>query len=317
MLKKFIFGLGMAIAAMTVGAQSIVVPEQLQGKTVTVIIPYAPGADTDNTQRFMGEQAKKLTGLNFVFVNKAGANTVIGSNEAAARPADGLTLFGGDSSTHVFNPALNVTNHTDPKLLTPVSVFAITPQAFYTGAKSNVNSLKDLITHGKNNANVNYGCSATHSCFYQSVFFKSLGINTTQINYKTAPETVIAAAIGDILVFTSSVASMLPHVQSGRLKPVAIGWHEPLPVWPDTRPVADVIKGFRAVNFQMISVPAGTPSNIIDFWNNLYRTIATMPETVARFQQIHSINTQYTVKQSEQFLAKELAYIKQLNETNK
>ena len=72
MLKKLIFGLSMAVGALTINAQSIAVPEQLQGKTITVIIPYAPGGDTDNTQRFMGEQAKKLTGLNFVYVNKAG-----------------------------------------------------------------------------------------------------------------------------------------------------------------------------------------------------------------------------------------------------
>lgn len=314
MFKKLFVCVVTTMTIFAANAQTITVPEQLRGKTVTVIIPYAPGGDTDATQRFMGEQAKKLTGLNFVYINKAGANTVIGSNEAAARPADGLTLFGGDSSTHVFNPALNVTNHTDPKLLTPVSVFSITPQAFYTGANSAINGIKDLVNFVKVNANTNYGCSATHSCLYQSVFFKSIGANTNQINYKTAPETVIAAVQGDILVFTASVSGMLPHVQAGRLKPVAVGWHEPLPVWPDTRPVADVVKGFRAVNFQMISVPAGTSSNIIDFWNLVYRTIATMPEVQARFQQLHAINTQYTVKQSEQFLSKEFAYIKQIAE---
>jgi len=318
MLKKLIFGLCAATITLMTNAQSIVVPEQLRGKTVTVIIPYAPGADTDNTQRFMGEQAKKLTGLNFVYLNKAGANTVIGSNEAASRPADGLTLFGGDSSSHVFNPALGVTNHTDPKLLQPISVFSITPQVFYSGANGPINTVQDLVTYAKTNTMTNYGCSATHSCLYQSVFFRTIGAsNVNQINYKTAPETVIAAVQGDILVLTSSVSSMMPHVQAGRLKPISVGWHEPISVWPEVRPVADVIKGFRAINFQMISTPAGTPAHIVEFWNNLYRTIANSPEAQTRFQQIHAINTMYTIKQSEQFLAKELAYIKQLSETVK
>lgn len=308
----------MAVAALSINAQSIVVPEQLRGKTVTIIIPYAPGGDTDNTQRFMGEQAKKLTGLNFVYINKAGANTIIGSNEAASRPADGLTLFGGDSSTHVFNPALNVPNHTDPKLLTPVSVFSITPQVFYTSANNSINTIKDLVTAVKNKTPINYGCSATHSCFYQTMFFKPIDSgNVNQINYKTAPETVIATVQGDIAVFTSSVSSMMPHVQSGKLRPIGIGWHEPMSVWPEVRPVADVVKGFRAINFQIISTPVGTPPQIIEFWNSVYRTIASSPEAQARFQQIYAINTMYTLKQTEQFLAKEFAYIKQLSDQNK
>ena len=318
MLKKLIFGLSMAVGALTINAQSIAVPEQLQGKTITVIIPYTPGGDTDNTQRFMGEQAKKLTGLNFVYVNKAGANTIIGSNEAVSRPADGLTLLGGDSSTHVFNPALGVPNHTDPKLLQPISVFSITPQAFYSAANGPINTVKDLVTYVKANPKTNYGCSATHSCLYQSVLYQTVGAGSiAQINYKTAPETVIATVKGDILVFTASVSAMIPHVQAGRLKPIGIGWHEPMSIWPDIRPIADVMKGFRAINFQVISVPTGTPTHIIEFWNNVYRTIANSPEVQTRFQQSYAINTMYTVKQSEQFLAKEFAYIKQLSEAVK
>ena len=88
-------------------------------------------------------------------------------------------------------------------------------------------------------------------------------------------------------------------------------------IWPDVRPIADVMKGFRAINFQMISVPTGTPTHIIEFWNNVYRTIANSPEVQTRFQQSYAINTMYTVKQSEQFLAKEFAYIKQLSEAVK
>jgi tripartite-type tricarboxylate transporter receptor subunit TctC len=313
MLKKFIFGASIAIAALTTNAQSITVPEQLRGKTVTVIIPYAPGGDTDATQRFMGEQAKKLTGLNFVFINRPGANTVIGSNEAATKPADGLTLFGGDSSTHVFNPALDVANHTDPKLLQPISVFSITPQAFFSGANSPIKDLKDLVAYARANPKTNFGCSATHACLYQTVFYNTVGAeHVNQVNYKTAPETIIAAAQGDILTFTASVSSIMPHVQSGRLKAVAVGWHETVPGWPDVRPVSDVIKGFRAINFQMISTPAGTPRDIVEFWNTVYRTIAATPEVQARFQQLFAINTLYTVKQTEQFLTTELAYIRQL-----
>lgn len=313
MLKKLIFGLCAATITILTSAQSINVPEQLRGKTVTLIMPYAPGGDTDAIQRFMGEQAKKLTGLNFVYVNKAGAGTILGSNEAASRPADGLTLFGGDNSTHVFNPAIGLTNYTDPKLLQPVSVFGITPQFVYVADSSPINSVKDLIAHTKANPLINYGCSATQACLYQTVIFNSIGADrANQINYKTVTETVISVINGDIVMFMAGATAGSAHVQSGKIKPIGVGWSETLSVYPKARPISDALSQFRAVNLQMISVPAGTPAAIVEFWNTVYRTVAQLPEVKERFGTLSIINTGYTVQQSEQILAKELAHVQKL-----
>lgn len=313
MFKKLIFGLYIATISLLTNAQSITVPEQLQGKTITLIMPYAPGGDTDAIQRFVGEQARKLTGLNFVYVNKAGAGTILGSNEAALRPADGLTLFGGDNSTHVFNPAIGLANYTNPKLLQPVSVFGITPQFVYVADSSPINSIKDLIAYANANPLINYGCSATQACLYQTVIFNSIGANqAAQINYKTVTETVIGVINGDIVMFMAGATAGSAHVQSGKLKPIAVGWSEPLSVYPKARPVSDALSQFRAVNLQMISVPAGTPTAIVEFWNTVYRTLAQLPEVKERFSALSIINTGYTVQQSEQIIARELAHVHKL-----
>lgn len=313
MLKKLVFAMCAVTISMLTNAQSISVPEQLRGKTVTLIMPYAPGGDTDAIQRFMGEQAKKLTGLNFVYVNKAGAGTILGSNEAASRPADGLTLFGGDNSTHVFNPAIALANHTDPKLLQPVSVFGITPQFVYVADNSPINSVKDLIAYTKANPKVNYGCSATQACLYQSVLFNGIGADqANQINYKTVTETVISVVNGDIVMFMAGATAGSAHVQSGKIKPVGVGWNETLGVYPKAKPISETLAQFRAVNLQMISVPAGTPATIVEFWNLVYRSIAQLPEVKERFGSLSIINTGFSVQQSEQILAKELAHVQRL-----
>jgi len=301
------------IALMT-NAQPLAVPDQIKNKTVTVLIPYLPGGDSDSLHRFMGEQVKKLTGINVVYINKAGAGTILGSNEAASRPADGLTLYGSDGSTHVFNPAIGLANHTDPKLLQPVSVFALTPQFMYVTANSPINSVKDLVAYIKANPKSNFGCNGTQVCLYQKAFFNSIGADkVNDINFKSAGEVVISLVQGDIVTFTSGATTGLPHVQSGKIKPIGIGWHETLSIYPSAQPISDIVPQFRATNLQMISVPTGTPKHIIEFWNTVYRTAAQLPEVKERFNNLSIINTGYTVQQSEQFLTKELARITKLH----
>ena len=315
MLKKIFFGLCATMISLMTNAQTLDVPDQLRGKTVTILIPYNPGGDSDALHRFMGEQVKKLTGINIVYINKAGAGTIIGSNEAASRPADGLTLFGSDGSTHVFNPAMGLANHTDPKLLQPVSVFALTPQFMYVAANSPINSVKDLVAYTKANPKINFGCNGTQVCLYQKVFFHAIGADkVNDINFKSPGEVIISLVQGDIVTFTSGATTGFVHVQSGKIKPIGVGWSETLSIYPTARPISDSVPQFRAINLQMISVPAGTPKHIIEFWNNAYRTAAQLPEVKERFNTMSIINTGYTVQQTEQFLTKELAHIKKLKE---
>jgi hypothetical protein len=204
-------------------AQTLEVPDQIKNKNVTILIPYLPGGDSDALHRFMGEQVKKLTGINIVYINKAGAGTIIGSNEAASRPADGLTLYGSDGSTHVFNPAMGIANHTDPKLLQPVSVFALTPQFMYVAANSSINSVKDLVAYIKANPKSNFGCNGTQVCLYQKAFFNSIGADkVNDINFKSSGEVIISLVQGDIVTFTSGATTGFVHVQSGKIKPIGV-----------------------------------------------------------------------------------------------
>jgi tripartite-type tricarboxylate transporter receptor subunit TctC len=305
MFKKLLFGVLISSIAALSFAQTVTVPPELQGKTITMVIPYAPGGDTDNIQRFMAEQARKLTGLNIVYLNRPGANTIVGAKEAASREPNGLTLFGSDGSTHFINPAINYPNHVNPALLDPISVFAITPQYIYVAGNSPLNSAKDLQEYARKNPIMNYGCSAQQACVYQAALYESLGIRPNQVMFKTAGEQLVSVTQGDIVHFMAGASTGYPHVQSGRLKAIAVGWDNPLEVFPSATPINQVLPNFRAVNLQMISTPTGTPKHIIDFWNAVYREIAKTPEVRDNFKTLSVINTGATVKQSEQLIQAE------------
>jgi len=312
MFKKLLAGVLISSATVFCFAQQLVIPSEIRGKTVTMVIPYAPGGDTDNIQRFMAEQVRKLTGIDIVYINKPGANTIIGAREAAGREPNGLTLFGSDGSTHFINPAIDVPNHVDPALLTPISVFAITPQYVYVAGNSPINSAKDLQEYAKKNPQINYGCSAQQACVYQAALYESLGIRPNQVMFKTAGEQLVSIAQGDIVHFMAGASTGHPHVQSGRLKAIAVGWDHSLEVFPTAVPINQVLPKFRAVNIQMISAPAGTPKHIVEFWNAVYREIAKTAEVKENFKTLSVINTGATVQQSELLIRTEFTRISRL-----
>lgn len=313
MFIKFITGFLIALStSISMAAQLIIVPTELAGKTITIIMPFAPGGDTDNIQRFVAEQARKLTGLNIVYQNKAGANTIIGARDAASKDPNGLTLFGSDGSTHFINPAINLPNHVDPKLLTPVSVFAITPQFIYVNAKSPINNIKDLIAYAKENPQLNYGCSAQQACVYQAALYELLGITANQIMFKTALDQLVSVVQNDIVHYMAGASTGFAHVQSGKTKAIAVGWDHSLPVFPTAGPVNAILHNYRAVNIQMISVPVGTPKHIIEFWNKVYVEIAKTHEVQEFLSRLSVINTGFNVAQSEKIIHDEFNRIVKL-----
>lgn len=312
MFKKLLSSILAVLSTSVCLAQPLTVPAELRGKTITMVIPYAPGGDTDNIQRFMAEQARKLTGLDIVYVNKPGANTIIGAKEAAGREPNGLTLFGSDGSTHFINPAIDYPNHVDPALLEPISVFAITPQYVYVAGNSPLNNAKDLQEYARKTPLMNYGCSAQQACVYQAALYESLGIRPNQVMFKTAGEQLVSVAQGDIVHFMAGASTGYPHVQGGRLKAIAVGWDHSLEVFPGATPINQVLPKFRAVNIQMISAPAGTPKHIIEFWNAVYREIAKTAEVQNNFKTLSVINTGANVKQSQQLIHAEYVRISKL-----
>lgn len=315
-MSRFIACLLSIIMAKAVAAQpTIVPPKELAGKTIEIIIPYAPGGDTDATQRFIGDQVSKLTGLNIVYLNRPGGNTIIGAAEAAKSRSDGTVLFAHDNSLFVTNAALEVPNFVDPQQFDPAVVFSITPQFFYVNARSNIHSIDDLIAEARNNPKFNYGCSFTHGCLALSWFFSAAGLsNVQQVNFKSVPQVTVALEIGDVHVFPGGAGAGISAVQSGRVRALAVGWKNSLAVFPDAKPLSSRIPNFKAYNIQMVSLPAGAPAHILEFWNRVYRASAQSSETQRRFQDLSVITIDMDVPQTKKFLQQEYQDMRNIRE---
>lgn len=287
-------------------AQNLEPPVELQGKPVKIIIPYAPGGDTDAIQRFMAEQVSKLTGINFIYLNQPGANTIVGANAAAKADQDGLTLFGSDNALFVTNPALQIPNHVDPAKFTALAVFAATPQFFYVSSKHGINNLNDLINAAKTNPKFNYACTSTLNCLIKTYFFQELGTTyPNAVRFTAVNQAIIALHQNDVSVISAGSTTGLPHVKSGNMKAIAIAWNKPLDVYPSATPISSVVPNFIFSNLQMVSMPAGASAQIKDFWNRAYREATKTVESQKKYAENSTIAFDMNLLQTDDFLKRE------------
>lgn len=286
MIKKILAALASGLIATGAMASTSVppIPKELEGKTIRVIICRAVGAQTDITQRFMLEQATRLTGLKFVPLNIPGAQGLLASKEVAESPADGLTLFAGDNTIHVVNPVLPPPGYVDVEQIPVIAIHAFSPQFFYVSAKSDIHNLKDLINAAKKNPKFNAGHPTIHSMLIQSEFFGKNGAEVNFVPYTKATEMPIQIDIGDLNTFLSSGGDNKPMVEKGVLRAVGTSWDRPLSIYPNARPISDYLPGFKSSQQQLIAIHRDTPQHIKEYFNTVFRLAGQTAESRARWE---------------------------------
>jgi tripartite-type tricarboxylate transporter receptor subunit TctC len=309
MLKKILLTAIFAVTTM-VQSQTLEVPPELQGQTIKLVLGIAPGGDTDINQRAIAQQIEKITGLKIAVINRPGAETKIGAESVLKAPADGLTLFGSGNETFVSNPALDLPTKVDVNQYQLVSVFTLTPQVFYISTTGNIKTVEDLVNEARTNPKFNIGCSYPMACLYLSAFFDSQGLRPARIPYKNLVDVMTGMVQGDIQITMASPAAGLSWVQGQKITPLITGSSDRLAVFPNAIPISKYMSQVKIHNYQMIAVRAGTPTHIVEFWNQAYRAAAQSAEQRKRLESVNAIPLDFTVKQSEKFIESEYQNMK-------
>jgi len=303
MLKKILLAAIFAVTTM-VQSQTLEVPPELRGQTINLVLGVGVGGDTDINHRFMAQEVEKITGLKVAVFNRPGAATKIGAESVLKAPADGLTLFGSGNDTFIMNAALDTPAKVDNKAFQFVNVFVLTQQVFYVSATGNIKTVEDLISAAKN-PKFNIGCSYPQACLYLSAFFESQGLQPQRVPYKSINDVMIGMAQGDVHVTMGSPASGLAWVQSNKVKPLMVGSPNQLALWPEAVPLTKYMPQTKIHGLQMISVRAGTPAHLVEFWNRVYRLAAQSAEQRKRFESAGATPLDLTVVQTEKFIESE------------
>jgi tripartite-type tricarboxylate transporter receptor subunit TctC len=235
-------------------------------KPVRLIVPFPAGGGTDLITR---EVANKLTdsGYRFVVDNKPGSGGNLGVDAAAKSPADGYTLVMGQTSNLAINPTLYSKLPYDPvKDLAPVSLVASAPLVIVVGADSPYKSLADIVNGAKAKpGSINYATSGNGTVAHLAAesFQRTANIKLTHVPYKGAAQGATDVMSGQVQLYVSSIPTLLGHIKSGKMRPIAVTSSKRVDDLPQVPTIAETYKAFEAVTWFGILGPANLPKDVV------------------------------------------------------
>jgi tripartite-type tricarboxylate transporter receptor subunit TctC len=251
-------------------------------KPIRYIVPVAPGGGSDLIGRTVCERWGKALGQTFVVDNLGGGGGVIASQTTAKAAPDGYTLMQGYVATHGTSPATRKLPYDAVKDFTPIGMIGGTPNVLVVNAGLPVNDLKGFIDYLKKNpGKSSYGSAGTGSLtqLVMELFKQQSGTFMLHVPYRG-----IAPAFNDLLggqtqAMFPGLAAALPHIRSGRIKPLAITGNSRQPTVKDVPTMIESgFKGFDAVQWYGVVGPAGLPPAVVKQLNATLNATLAAPD---------------------------------------
>jgi len=251
-------------------------------KPVRILIPWPPGGANDVVGRIVAVRMTEQLGQQFVVENRGGASGTIGSDLVAKGAADGYTVM-VHSATHVANPHLYKKLPYDTlKDFTGVTALAVQVGMLVVHPSLPARSVKEFVALGKARPDqVVYGSSGSGSFVHLAMALLNSVTNTKMVHvpYKGGGPATIALASGEIQAMTATIGSLIPHIQSKRVRPLGVTSAKRVKQYPDVPAIAESVPGYEFVAWIGAFVAAGTPRPIVDRLNAEFRKALEHPDT--------------------------------------
>jgi tripartite-type tricarboxylate transporter receptor subunit TctC len=250
--------------------------------TVRVIVPWPPGGANDVVARIVAQRMTEQLGQQVIVENRGGASGTIGSDLVAKGPADGYTLM-VHSATHVANPHLYKKLPYDTlKDFTGVTALAVQVGMLVVHPSLPVKSVKEFVALGKAKPDqVVYGSSGSGSFVHLAMALLNSMSNTRMVHvpFKGGGPATIALASGEIQAMTATIGSLIPHIESKRVRPVGVTSAKRVSQFPNVPAISEGVPGYEFVAWIGAFVAAGTPRPIVDRLNAEFRKALEHPDT--------------------------------------
>src|SRR6267378_2430169 len=306
-LRSATFGLFFALfpsALYTTNAAAQVYPS----KPVRLIIPFPPGGSNDVVGRMIAFQLSDRLRKQVVADNQGGAGGIIGTETAAKSTPDGHTLL-LVSSAYAFGASMYKLPYDPVSAFAPVALLGTGPVVLAVNAKLPVNSLQDLIALAKAKpGELNYASAGVGSFQHlASALFKlQSGLDIVHIPFKGGGPAMMDVIAGNTQIAIGSLIQTLPHIRSGRLKPLGVGSTKRVAALPDLPTISEAgVPGYEATNWWGIVAPAGTPRPVIERLHRDLSVILASAETKKRFETEGGEAAQMSPEEFGRFIASE------------
>jgi len=272
----------LVLAATPAGAQ------QYPSRPVTIMVPFAAGGGSDLLARLVAQKLEEKLGKPFIIENRPGAGTTLAAMQTVRAAPDGYTLMQATSTTMAINVSMQKKMQYDPlKDLVPVALLSSSPFFLVVKSDSPVKTVADLIALAKSKPNgLNYGSAGPGSMHHLSTeLLESMaGIEMTHVPYKATPPAMNDLLAGNIQVLFGDTTSVLPMIQQGTVRGVAVTTVKRSPAAPDIPAVAETLPGYESASWQMLVAPGATPPEVIALLNREVHTIFSDPAVVAELE---------------------------------
>lgn len=306
-----------AITTFAIAALAASVPAMAQtdqnwpSRPIKWVVPFPPGGAMDVIARTLGERASRDWGQPVVIENRPGAGGNIGADYAAKQPADGYTILIA-SIGMATNKALYPRLGYDPvKDFAPVSLLAVVPNVLVVNpARIPDRSVKELVGRAqKAPGTLTYASAGNGTSIHLAgeMFSALAGIQITHIPYKGSAPAVTDMLGGQVDLMFDSITSARPHIQSGKLRPLAVTTTRRSAALPDVPTMAEAgITGYDVSPWFAVFTRAGTPAHVIAHLNKGLNEAMQQPETLRKFESIGAEPIGSTPQELASHLGKEL-----------
>ncbi len=283
------FAVSACIGAMLVAAGAQVAwsagaEQNYPSRPIRLLVPQAAGGSNDIMARNVANHLTQSFGRQVVVDNRPGAEGIIGTEIVARSAPDGYTLLLA-SAAFTMNPAVRKLPYDSLAAFDWVAKLGSGPTVLTVGPLLPVGTVKEILAIGKDKPGVVTMASAGGFQHFGTALFRSLsGVDFTILLYKGGFPAMIDVMGGQSHMTVGSIVQSIPHIRSGKLKPIATGGAARAATLPDLPTIAEAgVPGYDASNWWAVAAPAGTSAATIAKLSAAITAYLKMPETQKRF----------------------------------
>ena len=277
-------------------------------RSVTVVVPFGAGGNTDMMARLAAQHLSEKFGQAFVVENRPGAGGALGTGQVATAAPDGYTLLFSASANISLTPQVQKLNFDPLKQLVPITNMGTGTQMVAIKNDLPAKTLPEFIAYAKANpGKLNFTVAGTNNISHLApvLLFARAGIELVMVPAKAEPQAISDLVAGQVDLYFGNSSSILPQANAGKLRVIAVGTPQSIPTAPEIPPVADTLPGFEFSSWNGLSAPAGTPDAITTAIRNEISAFAKSPEISKRLSGLGIIPGGLTKEQSEAVIRKD------------
>jgi tripartite-type tricarboxylate transporter receptor subunit TctC len=279
------FAMALGLAAMPAAAQS---PQDYPSKPVTFIIPFTPGSSTEVEARVYTQGLTGNLNRQFIIDFKPGAGSTVGTNYVAKAAPDGYTLLFFTSSFSTAAALYKNLPYDSIRDFAPVSLLSKRPMVLIVNPNLPFRSAREYLDHVRQNpgkVNVVTAGAGSASHFAAAWLHKLSDTQVTFVHYKGGAPMFVDLIAGRAQATVTTLESALPHIKSGRMRPLGISFTQAVPILADVPPIADqAVKGYEYAGELGVLAPRATPPAIVNKLSGELAKVAKGREAAARLE---------------------------------